>query len=435
MRNWEATKYVFYVLFKWKRLVLGLFLAFTVAASASMYLKPPVRLALAKLLMQPDRTAMQISGLSSMSANRRGELSTQVLQSEIEAIESRDVIHPVAMTLLQQTGEQTPPTPDRVDGKIAQLRANLDPLLIPETNVLQVIYTARTSEEALKNLTLIIEQYLRHRSETHSGSTKLLDFYQQEKDRARSEQAANEEVMRKWQATNNIVTMEGQIDSQLRLLTQLQADLNDSVSGASMLAMNRDRAPLLAKVQEGVQDAEYKLSELKLRYTDEDRRVQEQVQKLVILKRQLSENQRFVSGAIATRDTVLGQRIRDTQGALNTLREKRVQYDELARTLQQSKDQYALYTKSLEEARIAARLDQEQLSNVTVLEKAHESNNTDFDRKIALIVLASIIGLVVGISAAFLLEMLNHSIRTHEDVEEYLRLPVLAVIPDLRGAL
>ncbi len=433
-RNWEATKYVFYVVFKWKRLIIGLFLAFTAAASVAMYTKAPVRVAVAKLLIQADRTAMQISGLSSPSG-RRGELSNQALQSEIEAIESRDVVYPVAMTLLRQAGVNESPTIDQIDNKVAQLRANSQPTVLPETNVVQVLYTATTSEEALKNLKLLIEQYLRHRSETHSGSTKLLEFYQQEKDRSRAELHTNEEVMRKWQSTNNIVAMEGQIDSQLRQLTQLQTDLNDSVSGESVFSMNRDRAPLVAKLRDEVQDAEFKLSELGLRYTSEDRRVQEQVQKLAILKRQLGEAQRFVSGAVATQRGVLEQRIRETQAALATLREKKVQYDELARTVQLTKDQYALYGKSLEEARIAARLDQEQLSNVTVLEKAHESNKTDLDRRIAVILLASIVGLSIGVAGAFLLEMLNYSIRTHDDVEEYLRLPVLAVIPDLRGAL
>src|SRR5216684_5934311 len=77
VRNWEATKYLFYVIFKWKRLILGLFLAFSMGAGAGLWVKPPLYKASAKILVQADRTSLQISGLSPQSS--RLAITSQVM--------------------------------------------------------------------------------------------------------------------------------------------------------------------------------------------------------------------------------------------------------------------------------------------------------------------------------------------------------------------
>jgi len=44
-------------------------------------------------------------------------------------------------------------------------------------------------------------------------------------------------------------------------------------------------------------------------------------------------------------------------------------------------------------------------------------------------ILSVIFGLIIGISMAFLWEYLDRSLRTEEDVQRYIKLPVLSVIP------
>ena len=41
-------------------------------------------------------------------------------------------------------------------------------------------------------------------------------------------------------------------------------------------------------------------------------------------------------------------------------------------------------------------------------------------------------GLIGGFGLAFVMEYLDHSLRTSEDVEHYLNLPVLACIPETK---
>jgi capsular polysaccharide biosynthesis protein len=47
--------------------------------------------------------------------------------------------------------------------------------------------------------------------------------------------------------------------------------------------------------------------------------------------------------------------------------------------------------------------------------------------------LSSIVGLALGLAIAFALELANNTLRTRSDVEYYLGVPVLAVIPDAKS--
>jgi capsular polysaccharide biosynthesis protein len=49
-----------------------------------------------------------------------------------------------------------------------------------------------------------------------------------------------------------------------------------------------------------------------------------------------------------------------------------------------------------------------------------------------MVLLAAFVGLTLGLAIAFGFEFFNNSLRTQDDAEHYLGLPVLAAIPDLR---
>jgi capsular polysaccharide biosynthesis protein len=53
-------------------------------------------------------------------------------------------------------------------------------------------------------------------------------------------------------------------------------------------------------------------------------------------------------------------------------------------------------------------------------------------RKILNVILGTIVGLMIGMGLSFFLEYLDRTIKTHEEVDRYLQLPVLATIPRVR---
>lgn len=70
-----------------------------------------------------------------------------------------------------------------------------------------------------------------------------------------------------------------------------------------------------------------------------------------------------------------------------------------------------------------------ELEPVRIWDKAVASHYPARPKVAAYMLLASVIGIVFGIGLAFFIEYLDTSVKTLDDVEKYLRVPVLAVIP------
>ncbi len=567
-RTDSSTRQFLFVIFKWRNLIIGLALAFTGAALIAALAKPPVRSAAAKILIKGDRATLQISGLQSLTA--RVPHSPQILQSEVELLRSRAVLLPVARTLLERKAARTGERfgAEDLENTIGALRNNLLPSAVPDTNVIQITYYDKTAEGAEASLKLIIDSYLQQHAMAYSGSNDLLTFYQREQEKAAADLQRAEEDLRRWQEANNVVAIEGQIQSEIdhlagleRNLHQVEADLEATrgrianveaqraaqperavmirekvanpliaklkadlaaaevalkdlqrnpvieklkgdVAAAEVALKEPDKTPLVAKLRADVVAAELALQELRQRYTDKDRRVQEKLEQIAGIKKELaaaekdadttarerlaglrrelaaaerdaeteareriSRIKRELAAAqaeaeIPSRETMgpnpvregldrdlataraqlsalglqrdaLRRQVRDVSQTLAALRDKKVAVDRLTRDVNVARDTYLLHTKRLNDSKLAAELDKQQLTDVALIERPYATGETDLLRRIALVVLAGFVGLGLGAAAAFGLEFFNHSLRTSDDVEFHLGLPVLAVVPAL----
>ena len=118
----------------------------------------------------------------------------------------------------------------------------------------------------------------------------------------------------------------------------------------------------------------------------------------------------------------------------NTLDEKRRSVDYLA-----AKDEYELHKTLLSEMkqRIAISAVNEKMprESIQIHEEAEVSSNPAKPNVNLQLAIGAILGLIFGIGLAFFLEYLDTSVKTLEDVERYLQVPVLAVIPREVGVL
>lgn len=75
--------------------------------------------------------------------------------------------------------------------------------------------------------------------------------------------------------------------------------------------------------------------------------------------------------------------------------------------------------------------DAARLENVQILNPAQLPNAPDSPRIPLNIAVAFVLGLMISIALAFLFEHLDNTIKTAEDVQKYLGVPVLGVIPEI----
>ena len=92
---------------------------------------------------------------------------------------------------------------------------------------------------------------------------------------------------------------------------------------------------------------------------------------------------------------------------------------------------YSMLAKRYEEARISEVM---QPTDAQVVNPAVEPDQRIRPRRALNVAIAAILGLFCGLGVAFFLEYMNRTIRTADDVKEYLGLPVLGAIPDIDKA-
>ncbi|KEI70747.1 GumC family protein [Endozoicomonas elysicola] len=100
----------------------------------------------------------------------------------------------------------------------------------------------------------------------------------------------------------------------------------------------------------------------------------------------------------------------------------------LEREVQTNKDLYDAFFKRIQETSATSDL---QTANARIVDQAFTPQVPVKPKKKLIVGIAALLGLMVSCGIAFLLEMLNNTIRTTRDVEEKLNLPVLGVLPKL----
>ncbi len=70
-----------------------------------------------------------------------------------------------------------------------------------------------------------------------------------------------------------------------------------------------------------------------------------------------------------------------------------------------------------------------KLDNVQIIDVAKIPENPVKPRPLFNIAIAGVLGVMLGIGVVFLIEYLDNTIKSPEDIERYIGLPVLGIIP------
>lgn len=124
----------------------------------------------------------------------------------------------------------------------------------------------------------------------------------------------------------------------------------------------------------------------------------------------------------------LREQLLKLEAQLRELPAGELEFSRLTREVQANEKAYGTLRGRLEEARIA---EAEKIANASIIERAPVPGAPIHPRKRLGIAIGGLLGLLVGCILAFVVETLDTSIGTIEDVEALLGVPVLAVIPNV----
>ncbi|MDP8263826.1 MAG: GNVR domain-containing protein [Candidatus Ancaeobacter aquaticus] len=139
-------------------------------------------------------------------------------------------------------------------------------------------------------------------------------------------------------------------------------------------------------------------------------------------------NLEIVIKALKVREDALKKQMEDFTEQLNDLASKKAEYLKLTRQLKISEETYLTLLEKLEEIKIAESMES---GNVRIIDLAilpkHAIEVSEAQKGI----LGALLGLFIGIGMAFLLEHLDTSLKSISEVERYLNVQVLGVIPKI----
>ncbi|MCK4330083.1 polysaccharide biosynthesis tyrosine autokinase [candidate division WOR-3 bacterium] len=130
-----------------------------------------------------------------------------------------------------------------------------------------------------------------------------------------------------------------------------------------------------------------------------------------------------------TRLNVLGDAIKGYEERLKRLPAHELQLIELEREREINANTYKLLMERYEEVRI---VEAGKISNVRIIDRARPPGSPVSPKKRLNLILSIIIGLLVGVGGAFVLEYTDNSIKTPKDIERYAGLPIIGSIPMLK---
>jgi uncharacterized protein involved in exopolysaccharide biosynthesis len=388
------------------------------------------------------------------------QLTKQNMNTNAEILKSRHVVNPV----IEQTEEEK-------DGKYPRYEDYVKDHIVTkpykDTEILEVDVTGKSPEQAQQANQLLVQGFLDRLTElSHAESSATRKFLEQRVVSSKTELAGAEDRLKAYQVAHKIYSTTDQMKGLADQLTEL-----DKVKAQNQLDLETAQAALgsikgqLSDAGAGIADSpaiqQYKtqLAQLEAtkasytgKYTDEHPKMQEINQQIAQTRQSLNDEiskivaqqapssstvqQKLLSdkfsseAAIAvaqSKNAAIAALEKKNDAEIAKLPEDQQGYIRVKRDADVAQEIYVMLAKRLEEAKVAEVM---VPNEVQVIDEATLPEKPIKPRKLLTLAIAAILGILAGSGYTVAKALMYRKIRSSEDVEQYLQLPVLGSIPD-----
>jgi uncharacterized protein involved in exopolysaccharide biosynthesis len=404
------------------------------------------------------------------------QVSEEDLNSEVELLNSEDLLRKVVLTtgLSGNSGSPTDRASEvRIATAVRKLSKDLKIEPLRKTNVISVHYQARDPEMAAEVLKALAVAYTEKHLEVHRPSGEFKFFDQQTEQYHKGLDQAQEKLT-DFTKESGVVSAQLERDSALRQANEfdstarqaqttlveteqrirtLQSQLKSVQPRITTVVRTSDNPQLLSQLKSTLLNLELKKSELLTKYEPTYRLVQEVDKEITDTRSAIGAEESKPTREETTDQNPNYQWVRGeltkAQADLSGLKARAAaanstaaQYHETARSLDQNgvvqqdllraaktqEENYLLYVRKREEARISDALDQRGILNVAVAEQpivpALPSRSP-----LNAAILTLLLAVTASFSTAFVVDFMDPSFRTPDELASYLGTPVLAALP------
>lgn len=437
---------------RWKVAIGTLF--GTVATTLVISLLLPAQYTASSSVVVDVKSPDPIVGIVLPALAMPGYMATQV-----DIINSdRVAIKVVKMLNLDQNPQVKSDWKEATDGKgrmdvwLANLlQKRLDVRPSRESNVIAINYKAADPAFAAAIANAFAQAYIDTNIELQVAPAKQYSvWFDKQAKELRDRLAGAQQRLSEYQLKHGIVATDERLDSETQKLNELQAQVAIA-EGQSADASSKQRAgsndtlpeviqsPLIQQLKSSIAINESKLQEMAGNLGKNHPQYKRASAELMELKQQLAEETAHIAGSIGTSSRISRGKVADLRAAVEAQKgrilDMRKQRDEamvLVQEVEAAQKAYDAVAQRYTQSNLESQATQ---TNVSVLTPADPPIEPSFPKLPLNLVLAMFLGTLLGIGAALMLELTNRRVRSSEDLQQVLGLPVLAELSASRSGL
>jgi len=470
-------------LFRRKSLVLFTFLAVVIGAVIVTVVLPNRYESRMKILVKNQRVDIAITPEATTGTNTptvENDVSENQINSEIELLTSKDLLTEVVTSTgldKQESSLLNRSMTDavRVERAVNRLTKDLSINPVRKANVITISYASDSPQLSAAVLKKLGDLYLeKHLKLNHPvGAT---DFFKEKADEYDTQLKQSEQKLTDFQQSNNLVVLSQQKELTLQKTAEAKAKMMDADAALNeatnriarveqqlgaipkrivtqsrqlpnqysaerlntmMVELQNRRTQLLTKFRPDDRlvkeiDEQIRTTQLALDRAEQKTSVEEATDLNPLrqtLETELSRARLDQAGAKARRDTLTGQ-LQEYEGGLKKLESDTAKHDDLQREKKEAEDNYQLYAKKREEARIADELDRQKITNVSIAEAAAVPQLPSSPNRPLNLVLGVFLAAFLSLGSVFSAEMLSDVVYTPGQLEAMTGAKVLATVPE-----
>jgi uncharacterized protein involved in exopolysaccharide biosynthesis len=433
------------VLRKHRWLILGVFVVTVATVAVWTFRQVPVYRAAATILIDPEAPKfLNIQEVTPLGASAPWDPNYYPTQYEI--IRSRPVLERASQAIAKQH-----PT------EVASDLLSTPIMVEPRRNTRLVMIAVEHTDPALaaEFANVVASSYAQYNLQLKMrGASEALTWLTDEANRLRAKVQESAVALQNYRVKAGILGLE----EQRKITAQKIMDLNKAYLEAQAQRLSieakvqqvtqaaKDTSGILTasgsnsfveKLRGEVADLEVERSKLLKVYKGKHPEILKVEARIQQVQQRLDEEMQTIVRGVQgeyrlakTREESLLNTVNQMRREGQELNEKEIQYLALQRETETNQQLYETVAKRVKETGLTGGL---ETNNIRLVESAAVPTSPIRPRKVWNIGLSVVAGLVLGFGVAVGFELLDRSLRTPDDVEQHLGLPVIAIVPKFVG--
>ena len=477
------------VLFRHKLLICLTFLTVVVGTAVVTFLMPNEYESRMKILVKNTRSDVPITPErtnGSTGTYFENDVSENQINSEIELLTSEDLLKQVATecglygggaSISSALGLKEAPRSQAAQIEEAGRRLAKDLVMTPvkKANIIEVKYTSGSPEKAVEVLRKVQALYLEKHLKLHRPPGTY-EFFKTQAEQSEDKLQEAEKQLSRFQQSMNVVSLTQQKDQTVQKLTEAKSKLLETETflrevsdrlgkGQQQLQTLQPRIVTQSRALPNQYSAERlntlivelqnRRTQLLTKFRSDDRLVREVDQQIKTtraalekasketateqstdlnplrqtLEAELARGRVDQAGAQGRHEMLVGQ-VHQYEAQLSRLEGITAEYEDLNRKVKESAENYQLYKKKEEEARITDELDENKITNVSVAEAPIQPQLPIRPNRPLNLVLGIFLGALLSVGSVVVAEFLRDTVLTPRELEVLTGRRVLASLPN-----